>query len=543
MLCLAMLLACVTSGEERVLATKIEEVTVFPSTALVRRSASAPAGGGRLVIAGLPWGMDPSTLRVRCEGAALLGLEARERRLERAPSERVEALRRQARDLKAELAAFADETAIAGLAERHLVGLLAVEEQTRLEGLRSGQIDVEAWRRNLQFLTRELGTRRAEQRELARKSEDTRAKLADVELELGQAASGGGVPVRDVVLELSGESAARFELEYVVAGAGWTPLYDLRAAADARSVELGYRAQVVQQTGEDWSEVSLALSTARPQLGAQGPDPRSSWLSLADGKVLSAAVEEPAEAVSLEQLKDLGYSNAAGDKAGFLMFDAQVERQGLSVRFRLATRETVQSRSEPSNVLVGKCRLDVTPEYFAAPALDANVWLRGKTRNTSEWAILPGRASVYFGADFIGHAQMDTVQPGEELVLHLGPDPALTLERSKLEDLREGPGVFSSDASRTQRWRVRLKNTGAAAARADGTARVFVREALPRSTDERIAVKLLEPKPAPTSDERWKKEREEQGILTWVLDVPRGGETLLNYGVQVTFPAGMEVLQ
>ena len=57
------------------------------------------------------------------------------------------------------------------------------------------------------------------------------------------------------------------------------PRYDLRTASDARSVELGYRAEVRQQTGEDWTEVELALSTAQPHLGARGPDPEPIWLS------------------------------------------------------------------------------------------------------------------------------------------------------------------------------------------------------------------------------------------------------------------------
>jgi uncharacterized protein (TIGR02231 family) len=162
--------------------------------------------------------------------------------------------------------------------------------------------------------------------------------------------------------------------------------------------------------------------------------------------------------------------------------------------------------------------------------------------NASDWVLLPGRAAVYFGADFIGHAQLETVQPGQEMVLHLGSDPGLTLERSLLEDLRQGPGLFSSDESHTQRWRVRLKNSGAAAARPDGSATVFVREALPRATDERIGVELLEPKPAVSSDERWQKERKERGLLTWVVQVPKGGEATVQHAVKVTFPRGAQVL-
>jgi uncharacterized protein (TIGR02231 family) len=533
-------LAALVPGEERPLATKIDEVTVYPANALVRRVGQAPAGGGEFVIAGLPWSMDPSSVRVRCEGAVLLGLEARERRLSAAPEAREEELRRRIREVEDQLSAVSDERAVVAKAQEHLVALLAFESESRLAGLRAGTLDVEAARRTLEFLGAQIGTRQTKHRELGERLEALRTARDDLQLELGRVQADAAVQARDVVIDLSpGGAGGKVELEYVVSGASWAPLYDLRAAKDARSVELGFRGRVEQQTGEDWSDVSLALSTARPQLGAQGPDPASVWLSLyvpsrgGDAAAPAAAAERP------EALKSLGYS---GGEADSRRHEAAVEAQGLSVRYRVAQRETVLSRPEPSSVLVGRARLDVTPEYFAAPALDTNVWLRGKTKNTSEWTLLPGRASVYFGADFLGHSELEEVQPGEELTLHLGPDPALTLERVQTEDLREGAGIFSSDASRTQRWRVKFKNSGAAVARPDGAALVHVREALPRATDDRITVKLLETKPAVSTDERWKKDSEERGVLTWTLAVPRGGEALLTWGTKVSFPSDQEVL-
>jgi uncharacterized protein (TIGR02231 family) len=194
-------------------------------------------------------------------------------------------------------------------------------------------------------------------------------------------------------------------------------------------------------------------------------------------------------------------------------------------------------------VLVGRARLQVTPEYFATPALDTNVWLRGKTANTSEWTLLAGTAAVYFGADFLGHAQLAQVQPGEEFTLHLGPDPALTLERTLLQDLTAGPGVFGSKSSRKEGFRIRLKNAGAAVARADGSALVFVRESLPRSTDERIQVELVDPAPRPSDDERWKKDREERGVATWIIAVPKSGEAIVQYATLIRFPEGAEVVR
>ena len=43
-----------------------------------------------------------------------------------------------------------------------------------------------------------------------------------------------------------------------------------------------------------------------------------------------------------------------------------------------------------------------------------------KAKNTSPWTLLPGNAAVFFGNDYFGDARIETIQPGQELTLHLG---------------------------------------------------------------------------------------------------------------------------
>jgi uncharacterized protein (TIGR02231 family) len=265
-------------------------------------------------------------------------------------------------------------------------------------------------------------------------------------------------------------------------------------------------------------------------------DPRERGMTVASR---SAARDGDAES----NMPVLGYSN--GESPAFEPSAprpfAAVESQGLSVRFHLPRRESLSSRPEPTRVLVGQQSLEVSPEYWCTPALDLSVWLRGKAVNSTEWTILPGRAAVYFGADYLGHAQLGAVQPGEDFTLHLGPDPSLTLERVQTENLAKQPGVFGSRVTQVDAWRIKLKNNGALVSGADGAATVFVREALPRATDDRIKVELADAKPEPSKDERWKKDREEKGFITWTVQVPRGGETAITWRVTVSFPEGMRI--
>jgi uncharacterized protein (TIGR02231 family) len=60
------------------------------------------------------------------------------------------------------------------------------------------------------------------------------------------------------------------DVEYGVRQASWQPVYDLRLEGDR--LTLSYMATVAQQSGEDWPETTLALSTARPRAGAKLPE-------------------------------------------------------------------------------------------------------------------------------------------------------------------------------------------------------------------------------------------------------------------------------
>src|SRR4029077_15499410 len=65
-------------------------------------------------------------------------------------------------------------------------------------------------------------------------------------------------------------------VSYTVRGARWAPLYDARLDTGTRerkpALELVRRAEIVQQTGEDWNDVALAVSTVRTAKGGSGPE-------------------------------------------------------------------------------------------------------------------------------------------------------------------------------------------------------------------------------------------------------------------------------
>ncbi len=81
-------------------------------------------------------------------------------------------------------------------------------------------------------------------------------------------------PTSLVKVKVSSNSAisSKFELSYFIADAGWKALYDIRIEDVNSPLGLFYKAQVNQNTGEDWKDVLLTLSTGNPSISNYKPE-------------------------------------------------------------------------------------------------------------------------------------------------------------------------------------------------------------------------------------------------------------------------------
>jgi len=549
----APLIAPVQSGEPMEpgeLDSTVTAVTVYTSSAYVQRTAEAPAGGGVFVLRGLPSGLDREAIRVRCEGAEVTSVETRERLVRDTPVERIAELRTLVDALVGRAKAEADEDAVFSDLHRYLTGLLVIEERSFASGLMgpSGQGGdgggLEARAARTSWLDQRLVGLATARRELAERRAATQRELDDARARLGGAEQGSGTRVVDLRVELVDTSGAPASLsaEYLVPNAGWTPAYDLRTPKDLSKVELVYRADVRQRTGEDWNDVELLLSTAEPRRGAAGPEPRLETLALGGqpgsaGWFLGDGYADRKEVSSRKQHVSQEDENADG----LPLEPTEILVEGLSVRYRLPRRETVESRPEASTVLIGRADLAVSPEHVVVPELDETVWLRGRSRNTSPWVLLPGRASVYFGNDFLGQASLRAVQPGEELVLHLGADPGLAVTRTVLKDEVEAAGMFSSRETLHRKVRFEVRNLGGFSPARDGIVNVTVHESIPRATDERVKVSIERAEPKPAQGTRWDALRDEQSVESWVLRVPRGETRTIDLVTEIAYPEDLRL--
>ena len=249
----------------------ITDVTVFSDRARVTRSGSLPvAGRQRVDLAVLGDTADTASVNVEVNGAELETVELLRLDEEQLPVD-------DAKKLLLALEENGDAQAKLGY-ERGAVQAQIAQLQTLQPSVPTNganlpppKLSSAGWNAALAFTSDQLSKLQARERDLAVKQEALTDKREELE---AKAALLGGAQRRTgwkVVAVAKGNGPAKFSVTYVSLRARWLPTYDVQLQPDTGKVQVSFAGLVSQETGEDWSDAALTLSTAIPSQANELP--------------------------------------------------------------------------------------------------------------------------------------------------------------------------------------------------------------------------------------------------------------------------------
>jgi len=388
------------------------------------------------------------------------------------------------------------------------------------------QADREAVRAEVDRLNRELAALRGNER---------RSRLlAKVNLDVRQA---GEVEVH---------------LSYLVRGPSWSPSYDMRADTKAKTLDVTYRAEVRQATGEDWKGVSLRLSTAQP--GLQGREPRMDpwFLTKAEPMVFAGGLTElrqdangrAREGQMFNDIRPMGNRFSTADANDFQALAkqmkvmeqgrAQVQAGGTAATFVIERPSDILADNKPAQVTVMR---ESFPAYFrhtCVPKLSPFVFLKTKAVNKTDFTFLPGPTAVFLDGAFVAQANLDLVPSGQDFWTYLGVDQSVSVERKELARREESSGVFGKKTLRTVFDQVfKLKNGKAT------DIELVLWDQVPASNHEDIKVVFEEPRYEKDTDDL---KMNESKFLEWRLPLKAGAKQDLPFRFAVERPEDVQVI-
>lgn len=508
------------ADEEIALRTRIVSAVVYADRAQVTRGGRVDVKPGffRLVCNDLPQLFDEASLRVEGSGSArarIMGIDVLtvQGRTEESPrykelAGKIEALAARRDTLQIELAALRSTIA-------YLDDYAKFPFEKGSAKLAAEVFRVQDWKNVVDF----IGAERVKTNERIGAHEKRLAKLneeiAFLQRQIDEMRMKNDWSKR-VVVDLEAQTAGSLDLalSYNVPGASWNPEYTIRYRTPGETIDLGYNARVRQATGEDWNDVAVTLSTARPQIGAGAPELLPYYLQRRSPRFrMGAARDKDAAAAGEVKMAEMEQAMAPAPAETFEAETpgAELESTAFAASFAIPKKVDLPSGADPRRVLVLDGTLAAKLERYAAPRLSPNVFARGTVVNSLAAPILAGMADVYIesGAGaaaqstFVGKAPLPTIATGQEFAVALGIDQdfKVTHKLEKKEYLaKEGAAVKKIRYS----YLLTLESFKSA------LAAVKVQDRVPVSTLKEVRVTNvdLDPKPA---------EELENGIVTWNL--------------------------
>jgi uncharacterized protein (TIGR02231 family) len=525
----------------------ITGVTVYTDRAVVTRTGTVQLAGGttELVFANLPQALNDRSLQVSGRGTAqavILDVSARQTYVDFTPNARVKELEDQLKALAKQLRGIDDRANLLNTQQAMLDRMEAALFAPPTKDV--PRPDLNQLSSSLTYLTEQKAKLVTERATVDEQREDLQNKINTVQNQLNELRGSGGRAFKTVTVRVSAAQAGSLDvaLSYTVPGASWVPSYDARVLSSEHAVNLGYFGIVRQNTGEDWKDVALTLSTARPGLGGAAPV-LGVWnvdvynpvlLRKAEmeerRREMSAKMAMPAQAsaVNMQAFTTGGADAAAAEVKDAELASATIEAGATSASFKIATTASVPSDNSPQKVPIMNTALKTAPEYLTVPKRLATAYLTAKVTNSSDFPLLAGAMNVFLDGTFVATSALRTVMAGEKFDLALGADEGISVKHKRVNKFTEDTGLTNSGKRITYEYLITIQNNKRTAER------VNVVDQLPISRNEKVAVRQITPSAGELKPT-------DEGALKWTLDLKPGEKRELPVKFTIEYPNDVSV--
>ena len=489
------------SEDSAIIKCPIVKVTVLEERALIERTATLTLESGvqKLRIEGVAPALIDKTLVVAVDNARVLDARVRRFRIHRSEEQpaRVQALL----DL---------ERAVARRSEAANAHLDAAREDVRYweeasarsaievgEDVAWGRESSTTWQATFDEIAQRISALYEVIAQHVQTANDAVEELSDVRAQLRDARQTSAEECAWLDLRIMSESSepSKLDVSYAVPGACWRPQH--RARWQGSVVHFETQACVWQRTGEDWSEVTLEVSTERASLGVDPPT-----LSTDELQVQKKA---PGTQVAMreEEVESAGAARLASELPG-------IDDGGDALLLSAPAKATVRADGRPHRVSLSTFSAPAESHLFVVSELDLAVQQKTTLNNESPRPILAGPVDLIRESGPVGHTKTLFVAPGERFDLGWGVENELRVTRVA-RDLDPKRSMLSGWTHKTKKVEVKVSNIGR------GTHHLEVIERVPVSELESVEVKV------DASETTDSKQPDSDGFVRW-LETLRAGE-------------------
>jgi len=494
--------------------SSIEQVTVYQGLASVTRSLPITGSGEQTVVFSClsPY-MDKDSLSVQAIGGVNIG----EISIEELTGEQAIQCQYQG-DAEVQtqqntLASINAELEAARLAKAYLQNLTKATQVNTASTIASNARDIEAQATRINQSIIEMERRQAS-------AQDTLNQM------MASSVTSTASNVTQVSVRTASRAPSSIKLHYQVQGAGWEPTYQARLNTNSEHLNITASAIIAQQTGENWTNVPVTLSTANPNQRATGRLPHVPRLSLyEENQNVEYAIPMSDNTPVVVSARE-GYSDdsRAPNMAPLPNFTVSSQNKNGIIEYRLPQRVTIPSGGRRVRTVIGEQSGSSKLWVRSTPSVEtAAYWYASAPFLTPEW--VDGSLQLYRDDNYVGQSRYN-YQVLKEQGIGFGRDSSMMVKALTNEDKQGEKGMLNRTQTLTTTKAYQFTNQH------NRNVRLQVLGSEPISRDDSLKVTVTHTPPVTERD--W---NDNQGMVAWEFDLPSKQSQVIRSTSQISYPA------
>jgi uncharacterized protein (TIGR02231 family) len=507
--------------KEQIAESKIEKTTVFLSGAQVNRTAkvSLSAGKTELRFKHITPDLDVKSIQVKSEGDVAIQSVTHEKDYLGAKPNIAEINK-----LEAQREIIQDKIAL----DKSLLTVYKREEEMLIKNqLIVGQntgLKATDLKESVDFQRIRMTEVLAKQLDLDKIIKKEEIEALKITNQISQITGNRGEETSVIVVTVLANNAgnANFAISYFVNNASWTPSYDLRVKDISKPLNLTFKANINQNSGEDWKDVKLSLSTAEPRQQGNAPV-LNTWYIEPTPQVRMTKFSAPEIKYDSDIKPALDNQHALAEVVNVGYGAVQTNYQQTAKSFDLPQLYTIKTGSENFQVDLKPLEIPAMYEYYVAPKYDKDAFLTAKIVDWEQYDLMAGNMKLYFEDTYLGDSYLN-VNNQDTLSISLGRDKGVIVTRTKLTDFRKKQSLGSNKTD-SRGYEIILRNTK------HQPINLTIEDQFPISKSKEIEVNDQEADEAEIN--------KETGKITWKLVLEPNKEKKLKHKFTVKSPKSM----
>lgn len=443
----------------RVVSSTIKHVTVYSDRARVTREASVAIGARTqsYVFRKLPGWVDDASVRLSLSPARvgrIVDVRVKREFLARATDATYQSAEAAVQRTTAELAALNDEIKILEAQAKQIAAIEVFSMKKLSKDVLVRDIKIQTYGQVVAFITDSLRKTAAQRRAIEAKRQQLVPRLSAQQRRLAALRKLNRLEQTTVFVTLTGavDANGTLRLTYMLPGATWEPLHELRAQGkNPRSAEVLSFARVTQASGEDWRDIDISFSTQSSTESIRIPGLASltlgetrrttrimrrrttsfkrAQMAFQQQNRLWNEVNQKVRHHRFKQVYEDNFQILNSIQSKTVQIFKTLRRRGTTTHFRGLGKASIRSDGHRARVRIAQRSLAAVQKIVAAPEQSLNAARTLEMTNATAQPLLPGKVALYHDSAFLGMTEMGFVAPGETFSLFLNVADQIKLSR------------------------------------------------------------------------------------------------------------------